>query len=198
MADDDRHITIDSSMAGIRKLSEITGVDYTMMRATNRFPIIVKEPNLQTKLGKAYICDLPNGLRENNVKPEDDAVVVHWMVEAPWAHPVWHSYSIILIHLREMPDKRVTKKYFQEATHEMWIHALNPDENLNALVDTGVPKGVLLLPINFGAQIAAASDEEAAARIKTSVEEILAGTLSPDTDFRQMWVDRYGDSMVIK
>ncbi len=55
-----------------------------------------------------------------------------------------------------------------------------------------------LVPFNFVGQLIAESDDEARARIEQDVKDIVAGTLSPDTDFTSQWVARYGDHCLKK
>lgn len=133
-----------------------------------------------------------------NVKPENDPTLVHWVIRADWAHPFWHSYSLVLVHLRPLPSVREPDIYLPGATHEMWLHALNPDYSDEALIKMGIVAPLQwLTPTNFAAQLIE-TDENALARIEEAVKEICSGTLSPDTDFVQMWILKFGDSMMIR
>ena len=116
------------------------------------------------------------------------------VVEAPWAHPIWHSYAVILVHLRPLPDGRPTKFYLAAATHEIWLYALDPDQPRQPMIEFGQPKW--LTPMNFGAQFIAASDEAAKLKVEEAVQDIVAGKLSPDTDFIRHWAYRFGDNML--
>ncbi|RPH72758.1 MAG: hypothetical protein EHM78_02310 [Myxococcaceae bacterium] len=123
------------------------------------------------------------------------ASVALWLIECPWAHPIWHSYVLSLVHLRPAPDEQPIRFYIPGATHEFMIFALNPSKRRNEIFGGRVNR---LDPGNFGAQMVCASDEEAAARIRDTVREIIRGDLSPDTDFTHQWVQRFGDSMMRK
>lgn len=149
--------------------------------------------------GRAWLCDLEAGRRQLGVRPEDDGTLAIWIVEAPWAHPAWHSYSIVLVHLRPIPGRRLatpTKFYLPLATHELWLHALDPDQELDSVIATGLPGSRWLQPKNFAAQIVEIDDDLARERIRRAVEDICAGKLSPDTDHQRAWVDRFGNNMI--
>lgn len=143
---------------------------------------------------KAWRVDLAEARTARKVAAESDATLDIWIVEAPWAHPAWHSYGIVLIHLRPMPDNRPTKIYLAGATHEMWVYALDPREDRNVMLRTG---GLAWLqPSNFAAQFIEPSDEAAQARIEKAVHRICEGKLSPDTDYIRHWMHLFGDHMI--
>lgn len=154
---------------------------------------ITAPPVVQGEHGKAWLCDTAVGRRQKSVADADDACLAHWIIEAPRAHPVWHSYSLVLIHLRAMPGKR-TLIYLDEATHELWLYALNPDADRNPMLATGIVD-CWMRPGNFASQFIELSDELARDRVRQSVQTICDGKLSPDTDWRQAWIKLYGDNM---
>lgn len=149
--------------------------------------------DLTGRVGKAWKVDsagIWTRLGERGAHPE--LTVANWVVEARYAHPVWHSYHLICYSLRPHPS--VTGDpliYLEGATHELALHALDPGAQ-RALND--LPRW--LLPSNFGAQIIAESDEAARARIEQAVSDIIAGELSPDTDHRRAWIARFGVNMI--
>lgn len=153
-------------------------------------------PVVSGEHGRAWVCNLKAGRRELGIGDDVDATLDHWVVEAPWAHPAWHSYSIVLVHLRPMADGRKTKFYIDDATHEMWVYAIDPQANRNKLIANGLVKGAWLHPGNFAAQFIEIRDELARERIRKAVQEICDGRLSPDTDYTRMWIERFGDNMM--
>lgn len=165
---------------------------------------IATAPDLTGPHGRAWKCNLVEGRRLAGIAPEDDAALVHWVIEAPWAHPAWHSYSLMLIHLRPLaPHLGTTRFYLPCATHEMWLYALDPQKDRRPLIATGMRERHWLQPGNFAAQFTEASDPavgdaDALARIARTVQEICDGVLSPDTDFKREWIARFGDAMVRK
>lgn len=146
--------------------------------------------------GKAWRCDEQAGLRKLSVAAERHVGLSHWIVHAPYAHPGWHSYSIICLHLRPVAGIDPPKLYLSDATHEVIVHALNPERDLNPLIDDGIRRGEFLLPANFAAQFIEISDDLARERIERTVKEICDGALSPDTDCIGQWIARFGDNMI--
>ena len=123
------------------------------------------------------------------------AAVACWLVEAPWAHPAWHSYVVSLISLRPIPGLPDAVIYLFGATHEVVVQALDARAPRQCGIDN--PRQFAALdPINFGAQFIAADDEAATGRVLAAVLLILEGVLSPDTDFRPHWIRLFGDNMM--
>lgn len=159
---------------------------------------ITAEPVISGPHGKAWLCDTAKGREIMGLSGENDATLAHWIVEAPWAHPAWHSYSIVLVHLRPMPDNQETIFYLDDATHEMWLYALNPECDRNPVIERAIVEGPCWLhPGNFAAQFIEITDDLARFRVKDAVRMICDGTLSPDTDFRSMWEHLFGDNMML-
>lgn len=152
---------------------------------------VTTPPTITGPHGRAWRID---PVARANGRP--DAGVVAWMVEAPWAHPAWHSYAIVLISLRPIEGLPDPKIYRDGATHEMVVFALNPDESRQATLDGGVFRQ--LTPCNFAGQFIEIEDGYAMQRIECAVLEIIHGQLSPDTDFRHAWINRFGDHMIKK
>lgn len=159
----------------------------------------MRDSDIIGSMGCAWKLDLDALAAKVKLDRKDDATVAVWIVEAPYAHPVWHSYFMALIHLRPMPDKRKTIIYLEGATHEIWLYAMDPivDRELYLRGEKQPDgRGILLTPKNFAAQFIADSDEAAEDRAKAALYGILAGTLNPDTDNFQAWRDTFGDNMV--
>lgn len=166
------------------------------MKAEVKDPI-AKAPDIEGAHGKAWMCDTAEGCRLKGLAPEQDAALVHWLVEAAWAHPFWHSYSVVLIHLRDgAPDKRPPKIYKEGATHEVWVWAVDPEKDRRKLVETGLVEGIWLSPMNYGGQFVAECDAVAVAAVRKAVARICDGSLSPDTDFQWQWITLFGNDMV--
>jgi hypothetical protein len=182
-------IVMDTGAGGLRM---VTGDD----KPAEITDVVTTPPTITGQHGRAWTCDLEAGRREMGISTEVDATLVHWIVEAAWAHPVWHSYSIILVHLRPMADNRPTKIYLDGATHELWVHAMDPQLDREPLILNGRVQGHFLQPSNFAAQINEASDDIAIARIAQTVQAICDGRLSPDTDRRRSWEKLFGNNMV--
>lgn len=121
--------------------------------------------------------------------PATPAFGMSWIVFAPWAHPVWHSYVVLLYDLTtEIPDQPAPVLYLDGATHELMVFALDPSHPAEPPVHT-------LAPANHGYQFRADSNEAARDRVVALLEMIAAGTLSPDTDYRLSWDARFADGV---
>jgi hypothetical protein len=131
--------------------------------------------------GKAWVPRL------KHTRPDHAASVSNWIVEAPWAHPIWHSYIIGCVHLREIEGVKPATIVHEGATHEIVVFALDPDHR----VDLDQPPR-RLTPANYVGQWQAASDAAAAELVEKCVRAICHGSLSPDTDFRRHWERIFG------
>lgn len=184
-------ITADSAASTMRQLGifEESKIDKA----------VEKEPDILGSKGKAWKIDIQETLRRQKIDERDDASVSMWIVEAPWAHPVWHSYAIFCVHLRPMHDNRKASIYKDGATHEILVYAMAPDCDREEVISKGSPMGSCLLhPVNYGGQFIEITDDLARARVWNTVDEIVNGLLSPDTDFLQQWVRRFGGDMLKK
>jgi hypothetical protein len=140
-------------------------------------------------MGKAWKLDLEAWRARYPGK--SDGGICGWIVEAPWAHPMWHSYFLSAVHLRELPGMPPARIYLPGATHEVMLFALDPYQTprLDEMSS-------YLMPANFTGQWIAESDEAAVAKVEATVDDILAGRLSPDTDHLRSWMERFSDSNV--
>jgi hypothetical protein len=152
-------------------------------------------PTLETKFGRAWSLNLETLRKACNITAEQDCLLAIWFVEVPWAHMFWHSYAIVLAHLRPLEGVVPPTIYLADATHEIDIFALDPDKPRQSLMEGTVPFGTACMqPANFGAQFIA-TDEDAAKKVRGNVEQILAGQLSPDSDYANVWGEIYNFSM---
>ena len=161
------------------------------------------EPNCAGPHGEAWIYDLEALNTKYNAKPH--ATLVSWCIHAPWAHPFWSCYAFHLIHLRPVEGLPDPKIYLPGATHEVFLFALSPDHDID-LGDYPKP----LQPVNFSGQFIVPGDSadrmsdgtlvidlRACSKVADCVRDIVNGELSPDTDFRQQWVERFSDSNLL-
>lgn len=146
-------------------------------------------PDLITERGKAWRVPLADVRKRYNLDPSKDATIISWVVEAKWAHPAWCNYFITAVHLRPLHGAEATI-LLEGATHEVWLWALDPDR----VPSIDNPMASRLEPVNFVGQWRAASDIDAQEKIDSVVQAILAGQLSPDTDYRWQWIERFSAS----
>jgi hypothetical protein len=119
--------------------------------------------------------------------PEADVFFVEWIINAPSAHPIWSQYALVLYDLTSPHPAGQPTIYQDGATHEFLLWALDPDHPIATDATIKVEALHLLEPANYGYQFQAASNEAAQARVQEAVDAIVAGWVSPDTDFRQLW-----------
>jgi len=146
-------------------------------------------PDIQGSMGLAWVMDVDALARKGGNAVH--GTVKCWSVRAPWAHPLWHSYHVVCLHLRPIPGEPPAKIMLAGATHEVMVIALHPDDQ-PALDDFTR----YLTPINFSGQFIAESDVAAALKVEQAVRDICDGKLSPDTDYMRSWMHRFSDSNI--
>ena len=157
---------------------------------------VTTAPTMNMPNGKAWRLDLVAIRERLKVDPGSDAAIDAWLVEAPWAHPVWHSYLVMLIHLRPIPNFEPPKMYNAHATHEILVHALDPNGDRDKLLAESIGWHCRLLePANYTGQIVEVTDDLARDRVRRAVEMICNGDLSPDSDYRVQWIALFGGHM---
>lgn len=147
---------------------------------------------------KAWRLDWAAKIRAMGHDPEMDGGVAAWIIQAPWAHPLWHSYWLHIVHLRPIDRGEgpiPTKFYLEGASHEIWLHALNPEIPLAEIVAEAKPHECILTPKNFASQMILESDAAAIDLARDAARDVLEGRLNPDTDAISQWRARFGDNM---
>lgn len=117
-----------------------------------------------------------------------------WLITAPWAHPAWSQYALVLIDLTT-PSDQPPVIFLDGATHELLLFALNPSHPATS-AQTMVEHGPFhpLSPPNHGYQFKADSDAAAVTRLQKIVDDIEGRCLSPDSDFRAAWDAMFRDA----
>ena len=159
---------------------------------------------IEDVLGKQVLERIkkPTTERDYKIVPSShhQAMTAAWLIHAPWAHPAWDTYMIMVTDLTT-PMKTEAKLKRDDVTHEMIVFAMNPEKeipHLDELFATGEAMSYTLSPANHGYQFTAASDEAANNRIQGLVDNIVERTLSPDTDFRAMWDRIFSDGVSLR
>lgn len=106
-----------------------------------------------------------------------------WILTVPGAHPLWHSYLLSIIHLRDVPGFPPAKKKYPEAEYEVILFALDPDEDLPDPDDVKNFHPVILTPPNLVEQIHGITDEQVVSIAEKLCRAFIDGIASPDTDF---------------
>jgi hypothetical protein len=143
---------------------------------------------------RAWSLDLPAIRARHGLPADGDAGIAVWVIDSPGSHPVWWWYRLSLIHLRPRFADDLPLIYLPGATHELVLEALDPTF-YPPPVDDIPPR--FLIPANFAAQLRCPSDAAAIKTVETqAILPLMQGTLHPDTDFRRLWIDRFGDNMI--
>lgn len=149
------------------------------------------EPTMRGRLGNAWLIDQEAVGRRHGIvyDPRASVTLPSWIASASYAHPLWSHYAILCVALRDVPGVPKAIVHLPGATHEVLVFALDPDTK--PAVDD-MPRA--LQPINFSGQFVEADDMAAAARVQQAVQDVIDGTLNPDSDFRRQWVERFSGS----
>jgi hypothetical protein len=139
--------------------------------------------------GRAWRVDTPR------VPDGSDVIVDFYVVECPGAHPAWHSYIMFVMNLKPRPGLEDAAIYLPDASHEFHIWALNPEMPRQPIIEAGEWFGRVLQPMNFAAQVCM-SQLEVETKLYASVNDILHGRISPDTDYVRAWAQLWGDNML--
>jgi hypothetical protein len=118
------------------------------------------------------------------IEPGNRCVLALWLIDAPWAHPIWSQYCLSLIHLRDAEGFRPARKHDDRATHEVMLCAIDPKTRVN--IGMNDPHEVMAPP-NFVGQFHRSNDTEAVDLVRKAVLQVIKRHLSPDTDNRVMW-----------
>ena len=124
----------------------------------------------------------------------------YWTIHAPWAHPIWSDYLLVLVDLTTpVPTGEPVTFWAEGVTHEVTVHAMDPKAprpSEGRWVNGPPPFPVkLLTPMNHGYQFAAEGDRAALTRIDKIVGMIRDQRLSPDTDFVRRWDQLFADGV---
>ena len=150
----------------------------------------------QGAAGRAWRMNVAAVITALGLDPTRNGIIASWIVEAPFAHPMWHSYSLTLCHLRPLSNLPPPIFYLEGATHEFLLHALAPDVPRAPQLDGAPP--AWLVPTNFAAQMLERSDVAAIRKVDAAIDLILTGELNPDADALRQWCAIFGDNMLRK
>jgi hypothetical protein len=136
--------------------------------------------------GQANEYDIPSISK----KYGPNATLVTYYVNVPWANALWTSYEVGVMHMRPVPGLPDPKISLSGATHEVFVFALK-DGPFHPCRG-----GARLTSQNYGGQFVTTSDAEAVEFIEKAVQDCVNGDLSPDTDYTQHWIARFGSSNI--
>lgn len=153
----------------------------------------MKSPDFFGRVGSAWKIKLPDSL----IKPDHKATLIEYLVNGVGYHPIWDHWYVSLISLEDIPGVLPATKYYPEAAYEIIVVALDPNKplpNPDRIYET--PPHTLT-PIDGIYQFHGMSDDEAKKMVTTLVNEIIAGKLSPDQDFRKLWESKIAERVPV-
>lgn len=122
-----------------------------------------------------------------------------WIVHAPWAHPLWSDYAVLLYDLSIPVDDEPLHIYLEGATHEVLVFAINSRQRIDwSRDDWPVQDPDLLREANHAYQFIAGSNDIARFRIDSVVALIADQQISPDTDFAATWDQLFEDGRSLR
>jgi hypothetical protein len=120
---------------------------------------------------------------------EHAAHIATWFVNGPF-HPHWNWWVISSVDLINRPGIQDAVLDYPEAEYEILVLSLNPEDGVPD-VDTN-ESGALsfLTPPDLKFQCHGVSREVVAEVVEQMVDKIVAGQMSPDSDFARHWTGR--------
>lgn len=140
----------------------------------------MRDPDLAGAAARAWRWAPPEG----DTDPLAASHVTSWFVNGPF-HPHWSWWVISAIDLLERPGVPSPHRQYPEAEHEILILSLSPDWTPDVEAKPGaVP---YLTPADLVYQLDGVSREHVAEIVELMVRQIVAGQMSPDSDYRESW-----------
>jgi hypothetical protein len=142
----------------------------------------MREPDFKGAFGTLWRVAKPDPAKLE--RPDHEASLGVWLLTVPSAHPMWHSYALAVISLRDIPGVPPASKQYSEATHELLLMALDPGVSLPDPDDALHFKLAYLTPPNLVEQFHGVTDEQAVQIGELLARSFIDGHANPDTDAR--------------
>ncbi|HEX8762746.1 MAG TPA: hypothetical protein VF733_03210 [Candidatus Saccharimonadales bacterium] len=123
-------------------------------------------------MGRAWEVDITELKRTN---PNSAAFLGTWLIEAPYANPLFNYYAPTLVHLRDIPGSPPVIYNRQGATHEFVMGTLNPDADDS--VDPADFHSLMPMSADMQEQLILPSDERALEVVGLAIQACLDGRL---------------------
>ncbi|NUS86000.1 MAG: hypothetical protein HOY75_25575 [Streptomyces sp.] len=103
-----------------------------------------------------------------------------WILTGPRWHPVWYQYNLGVVSLADHPGLPPANRRYPDATHELTVFALNPEQG--PLDARHLPEGPLpfLTPVNVVEQITT-TDQRGRELAALCARAVVDGLLWPET-----------------
>lgn len=108
-----------------------------------------------------------------------------WYVNGDNFHPFWKWWLVSVISLADLPGLAPAHKEYPLAEYELAIWSLDPDKGEPPVNGDGPFHP--LHPQDVCFHFHGLTVGEAKGLVRVAVEAIVAGRISPDSDFRKMW-----------
>src|SRR3546814_905496 len=129
--------------------------------------------------GDAVDLELPPGKRS-------EQTLAMYLLTAPFAHPAWSQYIMGVVMLDDRPDFPPPKLHFPEATHELFVFALDPGygpyDPLSIKPFIEKEKLPLLTPVSVVVQFNS-NDAHRKTLSEYAARDVVDGRLSPEPPF---------------
>lgn len=140
------------------------------------------DPTLSGPAGRAWSCPR---LAHGQQTLAETACLATWLIEQPGVHAFWTRWFVTLIHLRDIPGVQPAHMQFPTASHEVVIHALDPEHYPKHEALPGpVEQWGLMDPADLVHQFEVRSDAEAIRLVELLARAFCDGYLAADSDFR--------------
>lgn len=133
-------------------------------------------------------------------RPDHDASVGAWFVNGPF-HVAWQWWMLGCVDLFPIEGAPPAHKQYPQAEYEILIFSLDPAKSPPPLEKAeagnltdgwGGGEGIFLTPADLVFQFHGVSREEARSVLEWMIERIMAGKMSPDSDYRSAWKSMLG------
>lgn len=188
MSDSDMPTTYDpaTAEAAVQHMANTMGLKITPPFPGAPLPkspplITTRAPDLQGPHARAW------RFRGGALTPDQSATLMSYLVNFPASHPLWPTYTVSVIHLRDIPGVAPANKDYPEAEFEFMVVALDPNGTLgHPLATDDIESWHHLVPLNVRVQFNAANDEDAKQRCTDAVTLICQHGvgIEPDDDAR--------------
>lgn len=128
-------------------------------------------------------------MRKVVTRPDQEAGIATWVINGPF-HPLWRWWALGVVHLRPLAGVRPVVLRREGASHEVLIFSVDPEKCPEPDIDKLEREGgelPNLMPLDLVHQVVGLDDEQAAELAGLMVKAIVAGEMSPDQDFAEMW-----------
>jgi hypothetical protein len=112
------------------------------------------------------------------------ATIAAWLLHVPRAHAFWEHWAVSVIHLRPIDGVPPADIVSPGMTHEIVIFTIDPKDR-----EPDPDKGAFaaLAPFDLQEQFGGTTDAQAVQLAELAVDQVIAGRISPDSDYRRAW-----------